>query len=177
MLSIFRGSCLHSRRDDVPRPASCRPRRGARDDPGERAARPRLSAEARSAEALMSGARLEIERLKLLLAKARREQYGRPPSAARRLIAQLELQLAELEETAAEDETAAEIAASGDEPARSSAGTSGANPPAGRLPEHLPRERIVVPAPRPAAAAAAAGSPRSARTSPRRSMSCRAAGS
>src|SRR3712207_9237660 len=63
------------------------------------------------AEAAVSSARLEIERLKLLLAKARREQYGQSSERGARLIEQLELQLAELEESAAEEETAAEIAA------------------------------------------------------------------
>ena len=71
----------------------------------ERSARLEAEARAQSVEALMSGARLEIERLKLLLAKARREQYGRSSERGARIIAQLELQLAELEETAAEDET------------------------------------------------------------------------
>jgi transposase len=104
----------------------------------ERAAR-------REAEAQISGARLEIERLKLLLAKARREQYGQSSERGAKIIAQLELQLAELEETAAQEETAAEIAApSADHVAR----PSGARRPARRpLPEHLPRERIVYPAP------------------------------
>jgi transposase len=63
------------------------------------------------AEALVSAANLEIERLKLLLAKARREQFGQTSERGRRLIDQLELQLAELEETAAEDEVAAEAKA------------------------------------------------------------------
>jgi transposase len=64
-----------------------------------------------AAEAAVTGARLEIERLKLLLAKARREQYGQSSERGATIIAQLELQLAELEETVAQDETAAEIAA------------------------------------------------------------------
>jgi transposase len=59
-----------------------------------------------AAEAAVAGARLEIERLKLLLAKARREQYGRSSERGAKLIEQLELQLAELEESAAEEETA-----------------------------------------------------------------------
>ena len=58
----------------------------------------------RQAEAMVSAATLEIERLKLLLAKARREQFGQTSERGKRLIDQLELQLAELEETAAEDE-------------------------------------------------------------------------
>jgi transposase len=77
----------------------------------ERAARLDAEARAQSAETLMSSARLEIERLRLLLAKARREQYGQSSERGAKIIAQLELQLAELEETAAEAETAAEIAA------------------------------------------------------------------
>ena len=107
----------------------------------------RLEAEgrARNAEALMSGARLEIERLRLLLAKARREQFGQASERGKRLIDQLELQLAELEETAAEDEATAEAA-------KAKAGTIVAahvrHKPARRpLPEHLPRERVVVPPP------------------------------
>ena len=94
------------------------------------------------AEALVSAATLEIERLKLLLAKARREQFGQTSERGKRLIDQLELQLAEIEEAAAEDEAAAEAAT----------GTVVAahlrQKPARRpLPAHLPRERLVVPAP------------------------------
>ena len=98
-----------------------------------------------AAEALMAGARLEIERLKLLLAKARREQYGQSSERGAKIIAQLELQLAELEETAAQEETAAAITA----PASMRGERApGARKPARRpLPEHLPRERIVYPAP------------------------------
>ena len=104
----------------------------------------RLEAEgrARHAEVLMSAARLEIERLRLLLAKARREQFGQTSERGRRLIDQLELQLAELEETAAEDEAAAEAKAG------TIVGAHVRHKPARRpLPEHLPRERVVVPPP------------------------------
>ena len=96
-------------------------------------------------ERQVSGARLEIERLKLLLAKARREQYGQSSERGAKLIDQLELQLAELEESAAEEEAAAEIAAPASSARQRAAGT---RKPARRpLPEHLPRERIVYPAP------------------------------
>jgi transposase len=77
----------------------------------ERTARCAAEARAEDAEAQISGARLEIERLKLLLAKARREQYGQSSEHEAKIIAQLELQLAELEETVAQEETAAEMAA------------------------------------------------------------------
>jgi transposase len=112
----------------------------------ERAAR--LEAEERvgAVEAEMSGARLEIERLKLLLAKARRERYGQSSERGARLVEQLELQLAELEETVAEEDAAAELA----RPRRRRGSYEPGRParPARRpLPEHLPRERIVYPAP------------------------------
>src|SRR3954453_2952886 len=77
----------------------------------ERAARLAAEARASSVEAAMSGARLEIERLKLLLAKARRERFGQSAERGARLVEQLELQLAELEETAAEEDAAGEPAA------------------------------------------------------------------
>src|SRR4028119_976072 len=60
----------------------------------ERAAR-------REAEAAVSNARLEIERLKLLLAKARRAQYGQSSERGAKLVEQLELQLTHLAEQAA----------------------------------------------------------------------------
>ena len=63
------------------------------------------------AEALVSAATLEIERLKLLLARMRRERFGQSSERGAKLIEQLELQLAELEEGVAEEEATAEIAA------------------------------------------------------------------
>jgi len=97
------------------------------------------------AEAQIAGAKLEIERLKLLLARAHREQFGQSSERGRRLIDQLELQLSELEETAAETEVAAEIAApAADRPSRG----EGTRKPIRRpLPEHLPREQILYAAP------------------------------
>jgi transposase len=97
------------------------------------------------AEALVSAAALEIERLKLLLARMRRERYGQSSERGAKLVEQLELQLAELEEGAAEEEAAAAITA----PTPERTGRSGsARKPARRpLPAHLPRERIVYPAP------------------------------
>jgi transposase len=111
----------------------------------ERAARLAAEARAGDAEAEVSGVRLEIERLRLLLAKARRERFGRSAERGAELVEQLELQLAELEESEAEEEMAAELAAPAAGP---TARTRDARKPARRpLPEHLPRERIVYPAP------------------------------
>src|SRR6266576_884247 len=49
--------------------------------------------------------RLEIERLKLMLAKARREQFGQSSERGKLLVEQLELAIEDLEETQAEQET------------------------------------------------------------------------
>jgi transposase len=91
---------------------------------------------------------IEIERLKLLLAKLRHEQYGQSSERAKRLLEQLELQLEDLEETTSADEAAAEIS----EQQKSSETTEvrgfQRRKPARRpLPDHLPRTRIVHPAP------------------------------
>src|SRR6266568_9039634 len=87
--------------------------------------------------------RLEIERLKLMLAKARRAQFGQSSERGKLLVEQLELAIEELEETQAEQEAKAEIAApeaAKDRRAR--------NPrrPRRPLPDNLPVERIVEPA-------------------------------
>src|SRR5215210_2312510 len=94
---------------------------------------------------VVAALRLEIERLKLLLAKARRERYGQSSERGAKLVEQLELQLAELEETVAEEDAAVELAAPPTQPeARARTGRKPARRP---LPENLPRERIVYPAP------------------------------
>src|SRR3978361_84190 len=88
--------------------------------------------------------RLEIERLKLMLAKARREQYGQSSERGRLLVEQLELAIEDLEETQAEQETKAEIAAP--EAAKQKRARN-LRPPRRPLPDNLPVERIVEPAP------------------------------
>lgn len=95
---------------------------------------------AKAAEAEATYRLLEIERLKLQLAKARRELYGQSSERARLLVKQLEFQLEELEENQAQQSTATELASPQyDQPRRK---------PARRpLPEALPRERIIHPAP------------------------------
>src|SRR5580700_8306887 len=86
--------------------------------------------------------RLEIERLKLLLAKARREQFGQSSERGKLLIEQLELAIEDLEETQGEEETRAEIAvpAAKEKRVRSPRGPR-------KLPDNLPVERVVEPAP------------------------------
>lgn len=102
-------------------------------------------AEAQLAEALARESATEalIAHLKLQIAKLRREQYGPSAERSRRLLEQLELQLEELEADASEDDLVAEIAAK----------TANVNaferkrPSRKPFPEHLPRERVVIPAP------------------------------
>lgn len=111
----------------------------------ERAARLAAEAKARNAEVEAHARALLIEKLKFLIAKLRHERFGQ--SAERHaIIEQLELQLADLEENAAEAETAAEIAAPANDtvPVRSFDRRKPARRP---LPDHLPRERVVHPAP------------------------------
>jgi len=50
---------------------------------------------------------LEIERLKLELAKARHERFGQSSERGKLLVEQLELAIEDLEETQAEEETRA----------------------------------------------------------------------
>ncbi|QDM15507.1 IS66 family transposase [Tardiphaga sp. vice278] len=88
--------------------------------------------------------RLEIERLKLMLAKARREQYGQSSERGRLLVEQLELAIEDLEETQAEQETEAETAAP---EAAKQKRAQNPRPPRRPLPDNLPVERIVEPAP------------------------------
>ena len=88
--------------------------------------------------------RLEIERLKLMLAKARRGQYGQSSERGRLLVEQLELAIEDLEEAQAEQETKAEIAAPA---AAREKRANNPRPPRRPLPDHLPVERIVEPPP------------------------------
>ena len=85
----------------------------------------------------------------------------------------MELQLEELEATATEDELAAEKAAAKTTNVAAFSRKRAARKP---FPEHLPRERVVVPGPTPAPAAAARGCRSWARMSPRRWRSSRGSG-
>jgi transposase len=86
---------------------------------------------------------LRIEQLKHRIAKLQHERFGQS-SERRALLAQLELQLFELEEDQAQAETREEIAAPQGVKVQSFERRKPARRP---LPEHLPRERIVYPVP------------------------------
>jgi transposase len=105
-----------------------------------------IAAQARAdlAESERTCFRLEVERLKLLLAKARRAQFGQTSERGRQLVEQLELAIADLEETQAEVEAQTESAT----PAPAARRAIDVRKPARRpLPDHLPRERVMYPAP------------------------------
>ncbi len=113
----------------------------------ERAARIDAQAKAASATANMSSAEALVAHLKLVIEKMRRELYGSRSERGRKLLDQMELELEDLEASAAQDEIAAEMAG------RAAGGTTlvpahaRAKPVRKAFPEHLPRERVVVPGP------------------------------
>ena len=101
-------------------------------------------AELASARASASADQAQIAHLKLQIAKLQRDRFGPHAERTRRLLDQLELQLEELEASASEDELAAEVAAA--RTTRVTAFTR-VRPSRKPFPEHLPRERVVIPAP------------------------------
>lgn len=104
------------------------------------------AAEARAAAAESDAKHraLLIEKLKCTIRKLRHERFGQS-SERGALLDQLELQLADLEEDAAQAEAAARMAATSE---KTTVPSFERRRPARRpLPEHLPRERIVYPAP------------------------------
>jgi transposase len=90
---------------------------------------------------------LLIEKLKFTIAKLRHAQFGQ--SAERgAILEQLELQLADLEENASQAQTRAELAEGAAAAAKIKVESFERKRPARRpLPAHLPRERLVHPAP------------------------------
>jgi transposase len=96
-----------------------------------------------AAEARISGAEALIAHMKLVIAKLRREQYGQSSERGRKVLDQLELQLEELEAEASENAVTAEDKTAGTSVKSFSRG----RPVRAPLPAHLPRERVVIPAP------------------------------
>jgi len=102
------------------------------------------TAEAATLRAKAADDQALIAHLKLQIEKLRREKFGPRSERSARLLDQLELQLEELEASATEDELAAERAAT--KTTRVAAFTH-KRPARKPFPEHLPRERVVVPGP------------------------------
>jgi len=99
------------------------------------------------AEARASGAEAMVAHLKLLIAKLKRERFGPSSEHRRRLLDQLELQLEELEASASEDACAVAAAMKAGRDERAVPGVARRKPVRAPLPAHLPRERVVIPAP------------------------------
>jgi transposase len=96
-----------------------------------------------TAHAMILAQRELIEQMKLMIARLRHQRFGQS-SERRAVLEQLELQLADMEEDAAQAETKAQLAAA----SKITVATFERRKPARRpLPEHLPRERIVYPGP------------------------------
>jgi transposase len=113
----------------------------------ERAARIEAEVKAQNAEAEALARALLIEQMKFTIAKLRHERFGQS-SERGAALEQLELALADLEEGASEAEAAAQMAASAAASHKVEVRAFVRRKPARRpLPEHLPRERIVYPAP------------------------------
>src|SRR6266478_7999656 len=101
-------------------------------------------ARATAAESEAKSRALQIEKLKYTIAKLRHQQFGQS-SERSAILDQLELQLCELQENAAEAEAAAQLAAT--KAKIKVEGFERRRPARRPLPEHLPRERIVYPSP------------------------------
>ena len=101
-------------------------------------------AEAAAARAQQSDDQALIAHLKLQIEKLNRDRYGPRSERTARLLDQLELTLEELESSATEDELTAEMAAA---KTTKVASFTRKRPSRQPFPEHLPRERLMVPGP------------------------------
>ncbi len=98
----------------------------------------------REAEARASGAEAMAAHLRLMIAKLKHQQFGASSERGRKLVDKMELELEELEANAAEDATAIPEPDADDTNVRP---LTRRRPSRGPLPAHLPRERVVLPAP------------------------------
>lgn len=110
----------------------------------ERAARLEAEADAAQARAVNTSTEALIAHMKLAIEKLRRALRGPSSERKTRLLEQMELQLEELETAATEDELAAKKAAAQTQTVKSFERKRPSRKP---FPEHLPRERVVIPAP------------------------------
>ncbi|WP_184064385.1 IS66 family transposase [Sphingosinicella soli] len=105
----------------------------------ERDARIAAEADAAEARAGTSSRDAMITYLQLMIEKLKRELYGQSSERGTQKLDQLQLQLEECEAAATEDEVAAILSSSTATPRR--------RPVRKPFPDHLPRERVVLPAP------------------------------
>ncbi|MGU9982592.1 IS66 family transposase [Phreatobacter sp. HK31-P] len=105
----------------------------------ERDARIAAEADAAEARAGTSSRDAMITYLQLMIEKLKRELYGQSSERGTQKLDQLQLQLEECEAAATEDEVAAILSSNTATPRR--------RPVRKSFPDHLPRERVVLPAP------------------------------
>jgi transposase len=98
----------------------------------------------REAEARAAAAEAFVAHLKLEIAKYRHDRFAPSSERGRKLLDQMELELEDAETGLSEDAAAAEAEQSGETNVR---GFTRRKPVRAPLPPHLPRERVVVPAP------------------------------
>jgi transposase len=95
----------------------------------------------REAEARAAGAEAIVAHLKLVIAKFKHDRFAPSSEHGRKLLDQMELELEEVQAAASED-------AAAEQPADTNVrGFTRRKPVRAPLPAHLPRERVVVPAP------------------------------
>jgi transposase len=105
-------------------------------------------AEAAAALAQQSDDQALIAHLKLQIEKLNRDRYGPRSERTARLLDQLELTLEELETAATEDELAAEMAAAKTTNTTTIVASFTRKRPSRKpFPDHLPRERVIIPGP------------------------------
>src|SRR5882672_10281674 len=110
----------------------------------ERARASQVVAELAIAKARASDDQALIAHQQLQIAKLTRELYGQRSERSARLLDQMELAFEESESAATEDEVAAEIAAA---KTTNVVAFTRKRPSRQPFPEHLPRERVIVPGP------------------------------
>src|SRR6266852_9825524 len=110
----------------------------------ERARAARVEAELAVAKAKVSDDQALIAHQRLQIEKLTRQLYGQHSERSVRLLDQMELAFEELESSATEDEIAAESAVA---KTTNVAAFTRKRPARQPFPEHLPRERVIVPGP------------------------------
>jgi transposase len=99
-------------------------------------------------QAALASAENTIAHLKKLIARLQHDRYSASSERSRKLVDQLELQLAELTTAQSEAKTKAEInCLASTQPSQNSKQDKANHPKRTPLPDHLPRERIVLPSP------------------------------
>jgi transposase len=96
----------------------------------------------REAEVRASGAEVMVAHLKLVIARLKHDRFGASSERGRKLLEQMELQLEELETAASEEASKAAIPE-----ATTVRPFTRCKPVRAPLPDHLPREQVVIPGP------------------------------